>query len=115
MAVVFELCDQDIACRRVLSAVVSLAMQDCFLRPLGNGRDLRIHNEAVSAMQFLFIHGDFFLELLDYDPEVFRKRLLARMYSTGDDVKFSGEQRRAFRWNYGQFTKLHSLGMTTTN
>lgn len=108
MAKVFEFCDQDVACRRLLSTVVSLALQDSLLPPYGSVRERNIRTEALSGLRFLFEHGDIFLELLDMDAEVFRRRLLERMYSAEVDVRFTGEQKRIFRWNYGQYVQLRS-------
>jgi len=108
MAVVFELCDQDAACRKLLSAVVALALQDSCMRPNQSGKTLTIKNDALSGLHFLFGHGGFFMELLDIDPDEFCKRLVARMYSSEWDSRFSEDQKRSFRWNYSRYLQLET-------
>lgn len=67
--------DQDVAHRRMLSAVVGLAIRDaCAI----NGS--RFRDDTRTAISFLFEHSDGYLEMLDIDPKQFRERLLAAIF-----------------------------------
>jgi hypothetical protein len=92
---------QGTANRRLLSAVVALAVQDAQLKPRRMGR-LRIpSDEAISAIYFLFQHSDNYLNLLDIDPQQFRERLLKLMFDMNKKVsQFEPIKRRNFRYNY---------------
>jgi len=92
---------QGTANRRLLAAVVALAIQDAQLTPRRMGR-LRIPaDEAISAIYFLFQHSDNYLSLLDIDPQQFRERLLKIMFEMNKKVlQFEPIKRRNFRYNY---------------
>jgi hypothetical protein len=97
--------DQDSANRRLLSAVVALAIRDACQHP---------GNKAVgelprSALNFLFEHSDGYLGLLDIDAEQFRKRLINLVFSkekkTGRGFGLSEDDCRKFRINYSMWHK----------
>ncbi len=94
--------DQDAAHRRLLSAVVVLAIRDACQHP----KEKRLGDLPRSALNFLFEDSDGYLTLLDIDPEQFRKRLVNMSYANGATGKytsmsgFSSEDRRCFRINY---------------
>lgn len=92
---------QGTANRRLLSAVVALAVQDAQSKPRRMGR-LRIPtDEAISAIYFLFQHSDNYLNLLDIDPQQFRERLLKLMFDMNKKItQFDPIKRRNFRYNY---------------
>jgi len=92
---------QGTANRRLLSAVVALAIQDAQSKPRRMGK-LRIPtDEAISAIYFLFQHSDNYLSLLDIDPPQFRERLLKLMFDMNNKIKqFEPIKRRNFRYNY---------------
>ena len=88
--------------QRLLAAVVSLAMRDTTAEPVKVGKHLEVNNDAASALDFLFTDAsDAFLDLLDFNPQTFRKKLLEVMNDTSPkDIPFKSQQRRAFRINY---------------
>jgi hypothetical protein len=92
---------QGAANRKLLSAVVALAIQDAQSKPRRMGR-LRIPtDEAISAIYFLFQHSDTYLSILDIDPQQFRERLLKLMFDMNKKVsQFEPIKRRNFRYNY---------------
>jgi len=92
---------QGTANRRLLAAVVALAIQDAQSKPRRMGR-LRIPtDEAISAIYFLFQHSDSYLNLLDIDPQQFRERLLKLMFDMNKKIiQFDPIKRRNFRYNY---------------
>lgn len=92
---------QGTANRRLLSAVVALAIQDAQSKPRRMGR-LRIPtDEAISAIYFLFQHSNTYLSILDIDPQQFRERLLKLMFDMNKKVsQFEPIKRRNFRYNY---------------
>jgi hypothetical protein len=59
---------QGTANRRLLAAVVALAIQDAQSKPRRMGRIRIPTDEAISAIYFLFQHSDSYLNLLDIDP-----------------------------------------------
>jgi hypothetical protein len=69
--------DQAVACKKLLSAVVSLAVRDSCQTP---GKKM-LNQLPRDALDFLFNHSDGYLEWLDFDPEQFRKRLVNTMYA----------------------------------
>jgi hypothetical protein len=69
--------DQAVACKRLLSAVVSLAVRDACQTP---GKKM-LNQLPRDALDFLFNTSDGYLEWLDFDPEQFRKRLVNTMYA----------------------------------
>ena len=69
--------DQAVACKRLLSAVVSLAVRDSCQTP---GKKM-LNQLPRDALDFLFNTSDGYLEWLDFDPEQFRKRLVNTMYA----------------------------------
>ena len=87
--------------RRLLAAVVALAIQDAQSKPRRLGR-LRIPtDEAISAIYFLFQHSDNYLNLLDINPQQFRERLLKLMFDMNKKIiRFDPIKRRNFRYNY---------------
>ena len=92
---------QGTANRRLLAAVVALAIQDAQSKPRRLGR-LRIPtDEAISAIYFLFQHSNNYLSLLDIDPQQFRNRLLKLMFDMNKKItQFEPIKRRNFRYNY---------------
>jgi len=89
---------QGTANRRLLSAVVALAIQDAQSKPRRLGR-LRIPtDEAISAIYFLFQHSDTYLSILDIDPQQFRERLLKLMFDMNRKIaQFDPIKRRNFK------------------
>lgn len=92
---------QGTANRRLLAAVVALAIQDAQLKPRRLGK-LRIPtDEAISAIYFLFQHSNNYLSLLNIDPQQFRNRLLKLMFDMNKKItQFEPIKRRNFRYNY---------------
>ena len=86
---------------RLLSAVVSLAIRDTMQKPIGK-KELRLQPETASAFDFLFTQSsDGYFEMLNIDPNHYRKKLIGVMNDTGyTDVPFKKEDRRVFRINY---------------
>ena len=95
---------QGVAYRRLLSAVVALAVQDAQAKPYSppySRRKLIPADRAMSAIDFLFRTSDGYLSLLDIDPEQFRKRLLGLMFDMNKKIRqFEPIGRRNFRYNY---------------
>ncbi len=92
---------QGTANRRLLAAVVALAVQDAQSRPRKMGRVRIPTDEAISAIYFLFQHSDTYLSILDIDPQQFRERLLKLMFDMNRKIaQFDPIKRRNFRYNY---------------
>ena len=93
--------DQDVAHRRLLSAVVGLAIRDACLV---NGRHLGENTRT--GLSFLFENSDGYLELLDINPKQFRERLLALAFAGPNSskkfiaVSLSQDDRDRFARNY---------------
>lgn len=78
-----ERCDQNIANRRLLSAVVALALRDaCHIHGIA-----RLAENTRSAFNFIFMHSDGYLHLLDIDPDQFRNRLIEMSFKDHDPNK----------------------------
>ena len=94
---------QGIAYRKLLAAVVALAIQDAQAKPnrISLKKRLIPKDTAMSAIDFLFRTSDGYLQLLDIDPEQFRKRLLGLMFDMNKKIRqFEPIGRRNFRYNY---------------
>lgn len=89
--------DQNVACRRLLSAVIAQAMRDTTDRPTVSKS---CTTNAFSALQFLFLDSDHYLTLLDIDPQEFRRRLVQQMYEKKPMREFTEMHKRCFRFNY---------------
>lgn len=103
--------NQDIAHRRLLSAVVALAIRDaCHIHTIGN-----ISDQTRNAINFLFNHSDGYLSLLDINPQQFRAKLIESVYR--NDKKFvsasglSEIERKRFANNYGLWLKEQNDGI----
>lgn len=98
--------DQDVAHRRLLSAVVVLAIRDS-CSASGN----RINEHARSGVDFLFEHSDGYLELLDINPKQFKERLLTAILNNKESSKdemiagLSYIDRERFAQNYRKWWK----------
>ena len=101
---------QGTANRRLLAAVVALAIQDAQSKPRRLGR-LRIPtDEAISAIYFLFQHSNNYLSLLDIDPQQFRNRLLKLMFDMNKKItQFQPIKRRNFRYNYDWMRRKENI------
>jgi len=105
---------QGIAYRRLLAAVVALAVQDAQLPPRKIGKVRIPKDEAISAIYFLFQHSDSYLNLLDMDPEQFRDRLLKLMFDMNKKVvQFESSKRRNFRYNYQWMRRKENIADLT--
>jgi hypothetical protein len=92
--------EQTTACHRLLCAVVQLAVVDSFHKPIKIGESLRLDENAQTALDFLFVHGDPFLEAIDMEPSTFRASLLKKMFSEERSVHYPDFKKRIFRANY---------------
>ena len=92
---------QGTANRRLLAAVVALAIQDAQSKPRKMGKVRIPTDEAISAIYFLFQHSSNYLNLLDINPQQFRGRLLKLMFDMNKKIiQFDPIKRRNFRYNY---------------
>ena len=96
--------------KRLISAIVGLALRDCTLPPikLKRGR-IRLDTDALTAFDFLFTEAcEDYLEFLDIDPKVMRSRILTIMADTSKSIiPFNEMSRRAFRMNYRLWRDLY--------
>jgi len=103
---------QGIAYRKLLAAVVALAIQDAQAKPnrISLKKRLIPKDTAMSAIDFLFRTSDGYLQLLDIDPEQFRKRLLGLMFDMNKKIRqFEPIGRRNFRYNYQWMHKQENV------
>jgi hypothetical protein len=109
---------QGTAYRRILAAVVGLAIQDAQMKPRAvyTNKKLIPTDEAISGIDFLFRTSDTYLNLLDIDPGHFRKKLLNLMFDMNRKIKqFEPIGRRNFRYNYQWMRKQENvLDLTKT-
>ncbi len=107
---------QGVAYRRLLAAVVGMAIQDAQAKPrkLYTSRKLIPTDEALSAIDFLFRTADGYLNLLDIDPGHFRKNLLNLMFDMNRKIRqFEPIGRRNFRYNYQwMYNKQNAVDLT---
>lgn len=86
----------------LISAVIAMAVRDACIKPLKDGKHLRMTWDATTAHDFLWTESlDSFLHWLDIDAGYFRSNLIRTM---GDDSEkqigqFSSNDRRNFRIN----------------
>ena len=94
------------ACHNLLCAVVHMALTDAFKKPLKIGDSLRLDDHAKTALDFLFVHGDPFLEIIDMEPTTFRTSLLNKMFSDERSAHYADFKKRIFRTNYRLWDEL---------
>jgi len=98
--------NQDIACRRLLAAVVVTAIKDACFGP----KSKILYRDAASAFSFLFEHSDYYLFLLDIDPQQFRVRLVEYVHNKNTAVplpySLTDHERRAFAFNYRRWKSM---------
>jgi hypothetical protein len=92
--------NQSLACKRLLAAVVVMAIKDACFGP----KSKIISSHTASAFNFLFEYSDYYLSMLDIDPKQFRVRLLEYVDSKKLDkplpYSLTDHERRAFSFNY---------------
>jgi hypothetical protein len=71
--------------KQILWSVIYLAIEDASCRPLPE----RPLAKSITAMRFLTSNMDVYLERLDVDKDVFRRRLLELMYSEKSNSKYT--------------------------
>lgn len=92
--------------KRLLSAVIGLAINDACLAPFKESKGLRLHSEAKDALEFLFYSEqcDKYLMVMDIEPSTFRRCLLDAMHR--DKIFDVGEAKlRCMRANYKLFVR----------
>lgn len=92
--------------RRLLSAVIGLAIHDACLAPFAESKDLRLHSEAKDALEFLFYSEqcEKYLMVMDIEPTTFRRCLLDAMHR--DKIfDVSDTKLRSLRMNYKIFMR----------
>jgi len=95
--------------RRLLSAVISLAIVDCCDSSLIRSKTPRLSDKSYSAFDFFFGYTkicNLYLELLGIDPGSFRERLLRIMWANGKTRDIDENRKRAFRVNYARYNQL---------
>lgn len=87
--------------KRLVAAVVALAVRDACLPPIGK-KDLILTSEAASAFDFLFTDlCEGYMTLIDMNPQHFRSKLIRAMYDASHrDKPIKAIARRAFRINH---------------
>ena len=99
--------DQHVAHKRLLAAVVALAVKDA----CKGSKSKRLLTDTQSAFNFLFKYSDLYLSLLDIDPQHFRKRLVAYANSKRTGVvtpyNLTDFERRCFAMNYRRWAQEH--------
>lgn len=112
------LIDEMAAYRRLLSAVVALAVKDaCRQTPKEFFADkglsfLITYSATFEALEFLFLRSDGYLAALELDPQQFRRKLLDYAYLPKIDntnpFNLDANERRRFRVNYQRWFELQS-------
>lgn len=99
--------EQAIAYRRLLSAVIALAVKDACKQ----STELR-SGIAREALDFLFLYSDGYLVGLDINPEQFRRKVLDYCFSDrqqeGNPFNLDGKERKHFRANYKRWYEITS-------
>lgn len=101
--------DQNIACRRLIAAVVATAIEDA----CRGAKHAKLTSDAASAFSFLFIHSNEYLSLIEIDADGFRKRLLsyASKRNSFNQAPFnlSDMERRNFLINFRKWNKYQNM------
>jgi len=101
-----KMMDQHVACKRLLAAVVVMAIKDACYGP----RSKILYSDAASAFSFLFEHSDYYLSLLDIDSQQFRVRLLEYVHNKNSNTplpySLTDSERRAFSFNYRRWKQM---------
>ena len=107
-----DMVDQNASCRRLLAAVVALAVKDACqpsirVRSKETKMYRRVPTEAASsAIHFLFGEGVVgYLQMLDMDTDRWRTQLMDQMNASNEEVnsfnsQISAFDKRCFGWNY---------------
>jgi hypothetical protein len=110
---------QMLACKRLLSAVVTLAIFDACQPPHRSkakaGMKYSSSRLSLDAMRFLMGDGvKRYVEQLDMDGDRFKDQLIKQMWDDSErgylTEKISGQQRRNFRFNLHSFQNIPKAG-----
>jgi hypothetical protein len=114
--------DQSAAGRALLATVVLLAVSDACTTPQkprkGDSPKIPMPMEAFTAMRFLFdtsVSGlNEYAMWLDFDPDQFRRKLLATMADNSANVinGHDSTHRRHFRINYNIWRRIKNLDVS---
>jgi len=112
--------------KMLISAVVAKAVQDTFLPPIQNGKELQIALYAKTAFDFLYGENlQYWLQFLDIDGKNFIANMEREMFSKSEPHKkvsqnntheIDDNKRRMFKINYKLWQKLkaaRALGLYT--
>jgi hypothetical protein len=104
---------------KLLSAVIVQALEDVCIPPVnispkGEKKKFILHPDAYSAYTFLFGHGEVYLDLLNIDPQEFKKRIFLQFNDRSTNMPFNVSKRpnalinhrkRTFRQNHKIYTQ----------
>ncbi len=100
--------EQYAAGRRLLSAVIGMAINDACLPAFEDARgvNLRLHSEAEDALEFLFYSKDCekYLMVMDIEASTFRRCLVDAMHKE-KIFDITGNKLRQLRLNYKLFIR----------
>ena len=104
--------DQYAAGKRLLSAVVSLAILDACQKPFKRYNSARpeLTEDAETALRFLFDDTrwcDLYLSMMGIEPSTFRHYLLKTMAKQQGVREVTPEKQRIFNLNYRLYWKKH--------
>lgn len=95
--------------RRLLSAVIGMAINDACLPAFedARGKNFRLHSDAEDALEFLFFSEqcEKYLMVMDIEPSTFRRCLAEAMYRE-KIFDITGTKLRYLRANYKLFIRM---------
>jgi hypothetical protein len=102
--------EQYAAGKRLLSAVVSLAILDACQKPIRRADEHQLSDEAESALEFLFGDTrwcDLYLSSMGIDPGTFRRYLISTMERQKGVREIKPEKQKIFNLNYHLYRNKH--------
>lgn len=94
------------AIKSLANAVINRAVIDAYQPCLEKDGKIVLTRDIASAMEFLFDHGKYWLNVVDIDHDQFKRKLLEAAFNYNQDKNWSDIDKRSFKINYRHWQKM---------
>jgi len=94
------------AIKSLANAVINRAVIDSYRPCIDRDGKIVLSRDIVSAMEFLFDHGKYWLSVVDIDHDQFKRKLLDAAFTYNQDKNWSDIDKRSFKINYHHWQKM---------
>lgn len=96
---------------KLAHAVINRAIMDTTTPAFERDGRIVLSNDILTAFEFLFNHGKYWLELVDIDHDQFKRKILEEMYVYNQNKNLPDIDKRNFRINYQTWQKMKHEAM----